>query len=202
MFIFPFTTFGFLWLGFYRCYATRLGLRGTFLFATIVWALWLVLMTELLSTFQLFSRPYLGGFWILSCMIAFCLCIFSVRDPRALPDTFAIRKKIFIAIKQLSFIDRVLMSMILAIILLDALVALIAPIHKLEPVVSVLIGLHFQMLAGTDFFINLVRWFELVVIVVGVTILTKFCGAKTRGQLIAAMLIGILMTILAWIRIF
>ncbi len=135
MFIFPFITFGFLLLAVYRCAATRLGLRGTFLFSSIIWSLWLVFTTEFLSAYQLLSRPYLGVLWITSCLLAFCFCLFLPRDAQASPETFAIRKKVFLAIQRLVLIDRVLLLLIVVILFLIALTALMAPPNNWDSLV-------------------------------------------------------------------
>ena len=135
MFIFPFVTFIFLLLGFYRRYVSRCGIREAFLLAAVAWGLLLAFATEFLSAFQLLSRPYVSVFWVFTSMAALCFCVFLSSDPLAKADAFGMRKNWFAAVKRLTMLDGILLSLTGLILLSVALTAFMAPPNNWDSLV-------------------------------------------------------------------
>lgn len=135
MLIFPICTFLFLVLGVYRRFASRLNLREAFLIAVVVWGMIIVLLNETLSIYQSLSFPYLSVSWILLTWLGLLFCTCLPADQHANLQVLNLKKKVFLAIHNLTLLDIVLLTLISLILFLVALTAVMAPPNNWDSLV-------------------------------------------------------------------
>ena len=116
-FIIPITVI-LITLTFYRNKKHELGLRESFLFASVTCAFLIFLSTKILSFFRLFSFGPLFFFWMLVASLSFFLIIKKAAPRRPLP---------FIKLKNLKWIEILLLFFIVFIVTMLAIVAFLAP---------------------------------------------------------------------------
>lgn len=183
--------------------------RSSFLFASLVWGLLLIAITEFLSLLRALNFWGILGLWIISTILA---SIYLIRiNSRAKSLT------IHVWLACLPRFELSLLAGAAFIIVIVGLIGLISPpnnwdsmtyhmsriVHWIQnrsvanyptnflpqlyegPWAEFAI-MHFQILAGGDRFANLIQWFSLLGSALGVSVLVKQLGAGSRGQVFAA----------------
>jgi hypothetical protein len=183
--------------------------RRNFLRAGILWGIWMVLTTEVLSLVRAVTPAGLALAWLalgIACAILLWKARASgegLRWPRIrIPD---------------GFLNRVLLLLVLVIVVTTGLVAFLAPPHTPDSLVyhmsrvahwahekslrhyatgierqnfmspAAEMGiLHFYVLLGGDRLANFVEWFAMVGSLIGVSFIAKQLGANQVGQIFAA----------------
>jgi hypothetical protein len=182
--------------------------RSSILIASIFWGVILVLVTELLSSLDLLTFPWLLALWGL---VAITLAVIYGRIPRQ-----TVRPAQILSFANL---ERSSVFMLWAVILIlgtVGLVALIAPpntddsmtyhmarvVHWEQnhsvahyptqilrqlvlPPWAEFVILHLQVLSGGDRFANFVQWFSVVGGLFGVSLIAEELGAEIRGQVLS-----------------
>jgi len=182
-------------------------LRVSFIWASVIIAVWIFLTTEFLSLFDLLIFEGVLGAWLLA-LIALISYIFLKKNP------------IFFSLVRLKFSFPIFYAIILGLflLLLLSIAILQAPnnwdsmtyhlpkilhwiAHKnvnhyathigrqiaLNPMAEYLI-LHTFLLTANDYFANAVQWFSMVGLVVLASLIAESLGASWRGQVVASFL--------------
>jgi len=197
------------WIGLFLVVGTGVhSWRRAILIASVFWGVILVLITELLSAFELLTFPWLLAAWGL---VAVTLCVVygRIRPRAALPARLH-------SVTDLEPSSRLMLLAVILILVTIGLIALIAPpntndsmsyhmsrvvhwqqdhsiahypTHILRQLVlppwAELAILHFQVLTGGDRFANLVQWFSVAGGLVGVSLIAEELGADARGQVLS-----------------
>lgn len=207
--VLPLASFVALVLVFQKSRATA-SWRSSFLSASLVWGLFLTMITEFLSLFRELNFSAVLGSWALMLVAA---VIWLIRRDSWIVDMSRVRS-------QLRGIPPFEASLLVAVALIAATVGVIALIsppnnwdsmtYHMSRVVhwiqnrslanyptNILRQLHqnpqaeftilnFQILSGSDRLANLIQWFSMAGSIAGVSLLAKQLGATTRGQIFAA----------------
>jgi len=182
--------------------------RTSFLAASLVWGVFLTLITEVLSLFDELCLPWLLSTW--GVLTIFLLLIFS----KLLPSEKKTKKMVIP--KMSGFLKAVTIG-ILSIVFLTLITALVAPpntpdsmtyhmsrvVHWIQnqsvahyqtnitrqlwqpPWAEYAIA-HFQILSDGDHLANLIQWFSMLGCLIGVTLIAREFGADIRAQLLSA----------------
>jgi len=185
--------------------------RHSFLSASIMWALLLTIITELLSIFHSVTFGWLVFVWGL---IAFILAVIYFITPHKTKPVASLKTE------KLSPFDILSLCGISFIVITTMMIAIIAPPNTwdsmtyhmsrvlhwiqnqsvfhypthiqrqlfLSPWAEFSI-MHFQILIGSDRFANLVQWLSMVGSLIGVSLIAKLQGADLRGQILAALIV-------------
>ena len=183
--------------------------RDSVLLAAIVWALLLTISTEIFSLLKFITFDWLLSFWCLLdiSLIAFLYhSRFSIHTLKNLPPItrFNIPERIFAFILFVIIITTAVVAVIAPPNTYDALTYHMPRVFHwiqnqsvspyptwiprqlfLNPWAEFAI-LHFQILSGGDYFVNLVQWFSMIGCLIGVSLITKEYGGNRRAQLFSA----------------
>ncbi len=202
----PILTFIVMWAAFHE----RLhDWRSAFLAAAVLWAVFLVIVTELLSLFRAVTFVAVLAVWLVALLIALAWARRELGHPSNLWASFRL--------PHFTPFEWVLLSFCAFIAAATALLAFIAPpntndaltyhmprvMHWIQnrsvafyPTFNIrqidlvpgaeFIILHLQLLAGSDRLANFVQWFSMVGSAVGVSLIARELGANARGQLFSA----------------
>ncbi len=203
----PLLALVFLFLGFRR---KRNGWRESLLFASVVWALFLALITEALTQFRFLTRPGVALSWLGFAVLCFLWMrrATPVLETEANADTENV---------PLSWIDRTALGVIAAILALTALTALTsapntwdAMLYHLPRIVEWISNrgvqffptidrfqldqapfaeyamLHLDLLYGSDRLVALVQWFGYVGCILAASLIAKELGGTRHSQIVAA----------------
>lgn len=182
------------------------GLRHSMLSASIVWALLIAGITEILSIFSLITVGWLSFAWVGVSTVLFILCILLDRKSDIPFNTWKRMPRLSPAMLYLLFI-----------IAMIGLIAFVAPPNEWDSMAyhmsrvmhwaqnhsvanyptnilrqlthspwSEFVLLHLQILSGGDRFANLVQWFSMIGSLLGVSLIAKMFGADERGQVFAS----------------
>jgi 4-amino-4-deoxy-L-arabinose transferase-like glycosyltransferase len=184
--------------------------RYAFLVGATLWALYLIVLTELLSLFNLISRLALTLGWLL-----FVIFLFVWIQPRFefLQGSYSNFIKTWKDGKGY-FRIVIVLSLLIGLVGVTAIISppngwdqmqyhmprvfqwsvqhsiAFFPTHYyvqlFSPPLAEWIMLHFYILFGSDRLVNLVQWFAYFGSVLGVTLVAKHLGADRRGQILAA----------------
>ncbi len=189
--------------------------RNSTLSASIVWGVFLTLVTEILSSFKLLRFGWLFGGWGLLILILAFIYFGLVRKEKRIARLDKKFKRHKAAKIPLFLI--VLLGSGIFVVAVVCLTALIAPPNNWDsmdyhmarvahwiqnysvahyptnylpqlyqqPWAEFTI-MHFQILSGGDHFANLVQWFSMVGSILGVSLIAKQLGADLRGQIFSA----------------
>jgi general stress protein CsbA len=187
----------------------ELGWRRNFLRSALIWGVWLVLSTEMLSLFKALTPFGLSLTWLLLFLLCMSLLVFRFRKGRAM------RRPAFEGLKNPANV--VMMVVIISIFILTVIVAWFAPPNTFDslnyhmsrvahwaqnrsvehypsgmelqnsyaPFAEYSI-LHFYILSGGDHLANFSEWFAMVGSVMGVSLVAALLGAPLSGQWLAA----------------
>jgi 4-amino-4-deoxy-L-arabinose transferase-like glycosyltransferase len=179
--------------------------RTSFLAASLVWGVFLTLITEVLSLFDELCLPWLLSTW--GVLTIFLLLIFS----KLLPSEKKTKKMVIP--KMSGFLKAVTIG-ILSIVFLTLITALVAPpntsdsmtyhmarvVHWIQnqsvahyqtnitrqlwlPPWAEYAITHFFILANGDLLANLIQWFSMLGCLIGVTLITRELGGDIRAQI-------------------
>jgi len=182
--------------------------RSSFLLTAIIWGVFLAVSTETLSIFKLFTFVWLLGLWgLLSLALSF-IYFFKIKklEPNGGPKISESRfllKFFFLCVGLLVAIVGVI-ALVAPPNNLDSMTYHMSrvvhwiqnhsvahyPTHMsrqlyMNPWAEFAVA-HFQILSGGDRFANLLQWFSMIGSILGVTLIAKQLGAKTEGQIFAA----------------
>lgn len=204
----PIVAFGMLWLGFANQLPSK-GWRRPFLDASIVWGVFAVLLTELLSLFKAATQFWLVIGWAVLASAGAVRLVWVWRHQRGfvlpalrLPPRFA---------------DRLLLAVIALVLVLVGVVAWQAPpqtwdsltyhmsrvahwaqnrsvanyvtgveFQNLMSEAAEVLVLQFYILANGDRLVNFVQWFAMLGSVLGVSVIAEQLGSSVSGQTLAA----------------
>lgn len=186
--------------------------RVTFLSASLVWGLLLTAITEFLSLFRLIGFWEILGAWVLGVILAL-ICLTRINQVNSSERKLNIHLSL-VDISRFDLL--LLAGVALIIITVggtgwisppnnwDSMTYHMSrvmhwaqngsvayyPTHILRQLHSnpwaEFAILHFQILSGSDRFANLVQWFSMVGVTLGVSLIAKQLGASSRGQVFAA----------------
>ena len=186
--------------------------RECILLAAVFWGFLLVIITELLSLFNLITFPGIAGAWGCSSLIGVFIYI-SKRNKKTLMRRSGVTLS-------LSRAEIFLLICVTLVVLVLALAAYIAPpntwdslwyhmgrvVHWMQnknvnyyptQIIPQLVNapfsefaiLHLQVLSGQDRFANFVQWFSMIGSLIGVSLITKLLGGgNPRKQVFAAVI--------------
>ena len=203
--ILPLIAFVLLWL----IFQTRGNYwRNSVLLAAPVWGLFLSLITEILSNLKLLTVGGVVGLWLLTNLILGFIYwqLRQEKQPVVPEEKYPIPTFLMLLLSGIGFI-------VAAVGLLAILASpnnwdsmtyhMVRVVHWIQnrslehfpsnylpqlylmPWSGYAIA-HFQILAGSDRFVNLVQWFSMVGSVIGISLIAKQLGADIRGQVFAA----------------
>ena len=188
--------------------------RKSFVSAAVIWGVFLTVITETLSWFNLVAFPSILFVWL-----AFCLLLFGVYFKQN--QTY---KQKIIFLPDLKLIihntSAFLIILLVSVVLITAIVGLIAivappntwdsmtyhmsrvahwiqnrsvehyPTYNLpqlfHPPFAEFTIMHLQILSGSDRFANLVQWFSSIGSIIGVSLVARELNANVRGQIFSA----------------
>ncbi len=189
--------------------------RSSILSATVVWGVFLTVITEFLSLFRLLKFFPVLGVWVL---FTVGLVILYFQLPSSSKGTALLKYpgKILKGNK-ISLYPGLLVSGVVFIVATVGLIALIAPpntwdsmtyhmsrvVHWIQnhslahyptynlpqlfhPPFAEFAIMHLQILSGGDRFANFVQWFAMIGSIIGVSLIAKELKADVRGQVFAA----------------
>lgn len=206
--IIPFLVFVFIYLIFYIKLGGENFLSAwcvSYLSASIIWGVLVVVITEILSILSLVTFNWLVGFWTTAGLISASVCLISV-----IKDKPTLRFRI----PKVSGFELILLLGVIFIIATVCMVAIIAPPNTsdsmtyhmsrlchwiqnhnvahypthisrqlyMQPFAEFTI-MHLQILSGGDRFANLVQWLSMFGSLIGVSLIAKQLGADLSGQI-------------------
>ncbi len=183
--------------------------REAFLCASIIWAMTVVVMTEILNLFHGINLSCLITLWFISTAVVFVLCFKNIPT---------ITFQDFYSWPELSKIEKWMVSFIILVVILVGLTAFMAPPNSwdalnyhmsrvmfwkqnhsvdhyptaefrqlfFQPWTGYAI-LHFQILSNSDRFATLISWFSYAGSILGVSFISFLLGASRRTQLLASL---------------
>jgi hypothetical protein len=183
--------------------------RSSFLAACIVWAAYVVTVTELLSAFHAITLAAVLAAWLVGLVVVLVVAARLLGDPRSLwqeqhlPDFSAFE---WFVLAGCAFIAAVtaLISVVAAPNAFDSLTYHLPkvmhwiadrsvayyPTHILRQLYLVpgaeYLMLHLHILAGSDWLDALVQWFSMLASAIGVSLISAQLGASRRAQVISA----------------
>ena len=186
--------------------------RNSFLSASIVWAMLLTIITELLSILHSVTFGWLVFVWGLIALILVVICFIIPNKTKPVES---------LKTEKLSPFDVLSLGGISFIVITTMMIAIIAPPNTWDSMTyhmsrvlhwiqnqsvfhypthiprQLLLSpwaefsiMHFQILIGSDRFANLVQWFSMVGSLIGVSLIAKQQGADLRGQILAALIVA------------
>lgn len=188
--------------------------RAAFLTAAVFWGVSLTVITELLSVPRLLSRGPVAILWLMVCLAAIPLLLKSpVRAKECSPPGSEIYS--WASLNRVTKGLLVGVGLIVLLVAITALVAAPSTWDAMEyhlPRVTFWMSnhdvrffptpdycqliysnwaeyaiMHTELLSGDDRFVNLIESFSLLGCIIGVSLIAKFLGAGTRGQIFAAL---------------
>ncbi|MCC7202829.1 MAG: glycosyltransferase family 39 protein [Nitrospirae bacterium] len=205
--IIPLLCFIAIFLVIYRM-PDRLDWRSSFILASIVCGVLLVIFTEILSLFHALVYEWVIGLWTLACIAALIILITNRRYPaRQFKSSWSSR------------IPYVWLFGVIFIVSVTGLIALASPPNNwdsmtyhmsrvahwiqnqsvsfyptpiprqlyLSPWAEFAVT-HLQILSSGDWFANLVQWFSMIGSIIGVTLIVQQLGGDMRSQILAAVI--------------
>jgi 4-amino-4-deoxy-L-arabinose transferase-like glycosyltransferase len=188
--------------------------RISFLSASLVWGLLLTATTEFLSLFKLISFWVILGAWVLSVTLAI-ICLTRLNHVNSNERKSNLHISI-VDISRFDLLLLAGIALIIIIVGVTGWISppnnwdsmtyhmsrvmhwiqngsvAYYPTHTLRqlhqnPWAEFAI-LHFQILSGSDRFANLIQWFSMIGVTLGVSLIAKQLGASSRGQVLAAVI--------------
>ena len=190
------------------------GLRESLLIASIVFGMWVVTGTELLSRWH-WLLPYPVLFWWAVPTVAIAVVArWSWHDwqPDGRPWTAAAAGR--------DSLGRCFVAVVALVLLLTGIVAAVTPPNNFDsqlyhlprqiywieqasvehyptsdlrqimmPPMAEFVGTHFLLLSGGDRWANLIQWFSLAMTAMAASLIARELGAAMRGQSLAALLV-------------
>ncbi|NJL90369.1 MAG: glycosyltransferase family 39 protein [Coleofasciculaceae cyanobacterium SM2_1_6] len=187
--------------------------RDAVLAASVMWGVFIVLTTEILSLFSGINFTSLSIIWFILNAILLFICfkykVFSNVSPN----------QIFGKYRKLNVLNQLFIISVIIIILAIGLVAAITPPNNWDTMAYVMprimhwiqnhsvnhypthytpqlyngpgaefILMHLQVLSGGDHFNNLIQWLSLIACLIGSSLIAKQLGANLRGQIFTIIL--------------
>jgi len=205
--VLPVVTFLFLFIFFIKLFAE---LRRSFLWAAVVWTLFTVTLTEILSIFHVLTQAGVAAGWAFMALLVLAGVIVSKKNPQDY------RPKI----QGLCLIEIMLLALTAGIIFGVGLNAFFAApnnwdsmtyhlprvLHWIQnrsvehyatailrqlyqPPGAEFLILQFQILTGNDRFANLVQWFSMIGSALVLSLIAADLGAGRKGQILTAFLV-------------
>jgi 4-amino-4-deoxy-L-arabinose transferase-like glycosyltransferase len=208
--IIPFLVFVFIYLIFY----IKLGggnvlsaWRVSYLSASVICGVLVVVITEILSIFDLITFNWVVGFWIAIGISSASFCSILVIKKRP---------SIHFILPKFQLFEVVLLLGVVFIVMVLCFIALVSPPNSydsmtyhmsrlchwiqnhnvahypthilrqlyMQPFAEFSI-MHLQILSGGDRFANLVQWFSMIGSLIGVSLIAKQLGADLSGQILS-----------------
>jgi hypothetical protein len=205
----PILIFPVLWALFYKLLRDW---RLAFLAACILWATYLVAVTELLSAFYALTFDAVLTAWLVALVAALVIATRFVGDPQTLWQEFHL--------PEFSGFEWFLLAGCVFIAVVVAIVGFVSPPNSYDSMTYHLpkvmhwiqdhsvefypthilrqlylvpggeyIMLHLQLLAGSDRLDFLAEWFSMVGCAVGVSLIAAQLGARRRAQILSALIV-------------
>lgn len=196
--------------------------RRSLLYASIPWTLFVVLITEALSTLHWITRAGLSAAWLVFALASVAWLAYVKRAPRPATDS-SDRSEPFVS--RFDLTDRLIVGFIILLTALIGITALVcAPntwdameyhlprvvewisnhsVHLYPtidrgqlsmPPLAEYIVLHLDLLYGSDRLVNLVQWFAYVGFILAISLIVEELQGSRRMQLFAAALTAALPT--------
>jgi hypothetical protein len=187
--------------------------RLSFLKASLLWGILVVISSEFFSIIQSLTRDYLTVFWLLALLII----LFIGQRTKTMDDGFRHARKVFYSLATNP--SKIIISLI-TILVLILLVAVISPSNNGDsiqyhmprvrhwaqnwslahyptaykaqlwnPIWAEISILQLRLLWGSDRLANLVQYFSFLSSMIGVSYIAKLLGANNRGQLLSAVFV-------------
>ncbi len=202
----PILVFASLWA---ILYEAGIGWRPSFLAASVLWAVFLVAVTELLSLLHGITFAAVLALWAAALLLVLSLAARRIAKPNALWRQ--------LTIPQLSPFEWAVLGGCAGIAAVTAVIAYLAPPNTYDSLTyhmprvmhwiqnqsvayyptaiirqlyiapgAEFVILHLQLLTGSDRLANFVQWFGMAGSAIGVSLIADRLGVDRRGQLIAA----------------
>jgi len=184
------------------------GWRTAFVFASLVWAVWLVVITEVLSVSNAIVVRWVLGLWALPTVLLASLCLAETKKAGLVMRTSVFR---------VAPVEGLLLGGVALIVAVTGLIALTAPPntsdsmtyhmsrvvhwtqnHTVAHYPTHIVGqlsqgpwaefavMHLDLLRGGDRFANVVQWFSMIASLIAVSLIARQLGADRPGQILAA----------------
>ncbi len=187
--------------------------REAVLSASVIWGVFIVLTTEILSLFSWINFTSLSLIWFVLNAILLFTCfkrkVFSNISPNQLFGKY----------RKLNLLNQLLIISVIIIVLTIGLIAAITPPNNWDTMAYVMprimhwiqnhsvnhypthytpqlyngpgaefILMHLQILSGGDHFNNLIQWLSIIACLIGSSLIAKQLGANLRGQIFTVVL--------------
>lgn len=185
--------------------------RESLILTSTYWGIFIAIITEFLSVFNLITFGWILATWGLICIVLIYIWFrLNSQNPKILEinNYFQTNKN-----TQIPSLLKLLLCSVGFIVATVGLIAIIAPPNNWDSMDyhmsrvahwiqnhsiahyptnytpqlyqnpwSEFVILHFQILSGGDYFANLVQWFSMIGCVIGVSLIAKQLGTDLRGQ--------------------
>jgi hypothetical protein len=196
-----------------RCHEGAAGVRESLLIAAVVFGMWVVTGTEVLSYWHRLSPGPVIVWWAVSTVATAAGSSWSWRGWR--PHSSLSR-----AAGERDALSDFCMGGVVLVILVTGIVAAVTPPNNFDsqlyhlprqiywiqqwsvehyptpvprqvmmPPMAEFVGMHFLLLSGTDHWANLIQWFSLANTALAASLIARELGAARRGQSLAALLV-------------
>ncbi len=187
--------------------------RDAVLSASVIWGVFIVLTTEILSLFGWINFTSLSLIWFILNAILLFICFKYKAFSNISPN------QIFSKYRKLNILNQLLIISVIIIILTIGLIAAITPPNNWDTMAYVMprimhwiqnhsvnhypthytpqlyngpgaefILMHLQILSGGDHFNNLIQWLSIIACLIGSSLIAKQLGANLRGQIFTVVL--------------
>jgi 4-amino-4-deoxy-L-arabinose transferase-like glycosyltransferase len=190
--------------------------RPAILFATMPWAVFIAISTEVLSVFHLITRLSLSLVWFIACVS----CVVFLKLSKRSIQQRDINRDPALELSEISSkTKRAILLIVTVIVLLVGLTAFVSAPNTWDameyhlprvvewvsnrsvaffptfdsqqlsmPPWTEYVMLHLNLLYNGDRLVNLIQWFAFVGCIIGVSYIAKQLGGRARAQLLAALL--------------
>lgn len=201
--LFPMLAF----LGLWGLFNQKLSMRESFIWASIIFGLFVVIITEVLSLFKWIKPVPLALSWLFLSFLVIVILIKYYRTNLRINIVFP---------RSFSSLEKVLLSCIITIMAITFIIALVAPPNNYDsmtyhmsrvvhweqnqsiahyptgivpqlslPPLAEFIILNFQILSGNDRFANLVQWISMFGSVIVITLIAQLLGGNRKQQILS-----------------